>query len=169
MTAYSTNQANRANQFEPHQEEVIDRYEREEILAAPRGRVWAAITEPGQLRLWFATPTYPLEPGGRGELRFRSDDGSETGEGVEVVAVEPPYRFAFRWRPYPVEPGVPVAPQPSTLVELTLTDAPGGTRLRIVESGFAGLPEDVRAAALRDNTAGWTEAVRNLAGYLTRS
>lgn len=146
-----------------------DRYEREELLAAPRERVWAALTEPDQLRQWFGTPTYPLEPGGRGELRFRSDDGSETSEPVEVVAVEPPHRFAFRWRPYPVDPDLPTASRASTLVELTLADAPGGTRLRIVESGFAGLPEGVRAASLRDNTAGWAEVAGNLAAFLTRS
>lgn len=148
---------------------IADRYEREEVLAAPRARVWAALTEPDQLAAWFATPTYALEAGGSGMLRFRVDDGNEEENRVEVVAVEPPHRFAFRWRSHGDDPAIPLAETPNTLVEITLSDAPGGTRIRVVESGFAALPEDIGATALRDNTRGWGEVLGSLATYLDGS
>lgn len=145
---------------------IADRYEREEVFAAPRARVWAALTEPDQLAAWFATPTYALKAGGSGMLRFRFDDGREEENRVEVVAVEPTNRFAFRWRSHGDDPTIPLAEAPNTLVEITLSDAPGGTRVRVVESGFTALPEEIRATALRDNTQGWGEVLGNLATYL---
>jgi len=36
---------------------VRDRVEREVVLAAPRERVWAALTQPEQLARWFAEAT----------------------------------------------------------------------------------------------------------------
>ncbi len=146
-----------------------DRYEREEIFTAPRGRVWAALTDPEQIAAWFATPTYPVEAGGSGTLRFRFGDGTEATNRVEVVAVEPTTRFAFRWRSHGDDPAIPLAELPNTLVEITLSDTPGGTRVRVVESGFASLPETVREAALRENSQGWPEVLGNLATYLAEA
>ncbi len=145
---------------------IPDRYEREEIFTAPRARVWAALTEPDQLAAWFATPDYPLEAGGSGTLHFRFGDGTEATNRVEVVAVEPATRFAFRWRSHGDDPAIPLAELSNTLVEITLSDAPGGTRVHVVESGFASLPEAVRVQSLRENTQGWGEVLGNLATYL---
>ena len=148
---------------------TVNRYEREEFLAAPIGRVWSAISEPAQLKEWFAEPTYPLTPGGEGALQFRFEDGSEGAPPVLVVAVEPPHRFAFRWRSHSADPAKSVAEQANTLVEITLAEEADGTRIRVVESGFEALPDDVRDTSLRDNTQGWPEVIGNLAKYVTRS
>lgn len=101
-------------------------------------------------------------------LHFRYEDGSEDLDPVAVVAVAPPHRFAFRWRPFPGDDAVPLADRPSTLVEITLTATEGGTRVRIVESGFLGLPHPFRAEALRENTGGWNQAFRDLAAHVAR-
>jgi uncharacterized protein YndB with AHSA1/START domain len=148
---------------------MSNRYEREEFIAAPLARVWAAISEPAQLKEWFAEPTYPLTPGGEGTLHFRFDDGSEATPPVQVVATEPPHRFAFRWRSHSADPAKSVADQANTLVEITLAEEADGTRVRIVESGFEALPDDVGATALRENTQGWDEVLRNLVTYVTRA
>ena len=85
-----------------------------------------------------------------------------------MVAAEPPHRFVFRWRSHAADPAKSVADQANTLVEITLAEEADGTRVRIVESGFEGLPDDVRETSLRDNTQGWTEVLGNLVAYVTR-
>ena len=51
---------------------------------------------------------------------------------LHVVRSEPPHAFAYRWDANVKEAG-------DTLVEFTLTPEGDGTRLRVVESGFASL------------------------------
>ena len=49
---------------------------------------------------------------------------------------------------------------PGTLVEFFVTELPGGgVRLRVRESGFAGLPgsDEVRRKNYQDNEAGWKQ------------
>ena len=65
-----------------------------EVDALPRD-VWAALVTPERLGGWFgASVDLDLRPGGA--LTFRMLDGSARRGVVEVV--EPPRRFAFRWR-----------------------------------------------------------------------
>jgi len=56
-----------------------------------------------------------------------------------------------------------------TLVEFTLEDAPGGTCLTIVESGFDRVPLARRAEAFRMNSDGWSEQMQNIEGYVSRT
>ena len=140
--------------------EVPDSIERELILPAPPARVWTALTQPDQLSAWFGTQaTINLRPGG--EVIFAWD--SPTGDGATVrgviEAVEPPNRFAFRWQS---SAGL----LPMTRVEFTLEPHPEGTRLRVVESGFASLPPELRGRAHGDNTVGWQRELGELAHYL---
>ena len=53
-----------------------------------------------------------------------------------------------------------------TYVEFTLEPAGAGTRLTVVETGFAQLPEDVHRKAFEDNTEGWASELGELASYL---
>lgn len=55
---------------------------------------------------------------------------------------------------------------PTTTVRFTLESIPEGTRLNLVESGFASLPEGVRDRHLADNTKGWLEELDELAKHL---
>jgi uncharacterized protein YndB with AHSA1/START domain len=142
-----------------------DAIERELILPVPRERVWAALTQPDRLSAWFGTQaTVDLRPGGA--LTFIWDNAASgeqfTNTGV-IEVVEPPSRFVFRWH---VADGVHAeAPPdgPTTRVEFTLDDHPEGTRLRLVETGFAGLAD----AARDGNTRGWQNELGELAAYLT--
>jgi uncharacterized protein YndB with AHSA1/START domain len=81
---------------------------------------------------------------------------------VVVERMDPERLFSFRWHPYAIEPSVDYSSEPTTLVEFRLEDAPGGTRLTVVESGFDRIPAARRAEAYRMNDGGWTEQVRNL-------
>ena len=140
--------------------DVPDSIEREVILPVPPARVWTALTRPDQLSAWFGTQaTIDLRPGG--EVIFTWDGTTEprgTNRGV-IEAVEPPHRFAFRWQSSPDTAQM-------TRVEFTLEPHPEGTRLRLVESGFASLPPDLRGACHEGNTSGWQRELGELAEYL---
>jgi hypothetical protein len=54
-------------------------------------------------------------------------------------------------------------------VEFTLEEIAEGTRLTLVESGFASLPEVVQAAqAYQDNQGGWQVGLNALHSYLQK-
>ena len=74
--------------------------------------------------------------------------------------------YSFRWHPDAVEPGLDYEAEPSTLVEFILEDAPGGTLLSIVESGFDSIPLERRAKAFSGNSEGWDMQLKALEAYV---
>lgn len=139
---------------------VPDAIERVTVLRHPVERVWAALTSAEGLSRWFGSVTeMDLRPGGR--AFFRWDDLDQ--ETVATIAVvDPPHRFAFRW---PIE-GLLEHGAPQTLVDFTLEPVPEGTRLRLVESGFAQAADDVARAAHKANSRGWDTELGDLETYL---
>jgi hypothetical protein len=51
-------------------------------------------------------------------------------------------------------------------VEFTLEPDGAGTRLTVVESGFAQLPEEAHSKAFNGNTEGWASELGELVSYL---
>jgi Activator of Hsp90 ATPase homolog 1-like protein len=96
---------------------------------------WDAVCD---LEAWLADEAeLEFEPGGEG--RFRLDDGSERRALVEDV--EPGRAMSWWWwSDDPHDLG--------TRVELRLEDAVAGTRVIVVESGFAVGPVAMAASAL---------------------
>ena len=82
--------------YRPEGERRSVRFERE--YAAPMERVWAAVTDPEQLRGWLAAGGAVLEPrvGGRFEVRMTPEE-KETAWGT-VLAFEPPRLLEVEWR-----------------------------------------------------------------------
>jgi uncharacterized protein YndB with AHSA1/START domain len=78
---------------------------------------------------------------------------------AQVERIEPERLFSFRW-PAGSEPES--LDDQTTLVEFRLEDAPEGTSLTVVESGFDGLPHPRRLQAFRDNSEGWTIQTENI-------
>jgi uncharacterized protein YndB with AHSA1/START domain len=144
---------------------TADQIERETMIAAPVERVWSLITEAEHLGKWFgdAGAEIDLRPGGALRLSW-AEHGTVHGE---VVAVEPHQRFAYRWA---AQVGDAPSPGNSTLVEFTLAQEGDGTRLRVVESGFAALdlPEAERASKAAGNTEGWAEELGHLREHADR-
>ena len=104
--------------------------EKEVVVPAPADEVWPAVTEPEQISAWFgAEVEIDVRPGGRGTVRW--PDGTQRH--VLVEEVEPERRLAFRWLPFERTAEGGVLPVPSSRVEITLDDVPGGTRIRVVE------------------------------------
>jgi uncharacterized protein YndB with AHSA1/START domain len=144
---------------------VPDSIERETFISAPPERVWTLITEAEHLGRWFgdAGAEIDLRPGGAMALHW-ADHGTNHGR---VVAVEPPTRFAYRWAPFKDPGGEEPVEGNSTLVEFTLQPEGDGTRLRVVESGFASLAtsDEQRASNHAGNPTGWRLETDELRAY----
>jgi uncharacterized protein YndB with AHSA1/START domain len=140
-----------------------DRIEKHVLLKAPRARVFRALTDPREFGSWFgAALDGVFTPGKahRGKITTRGYDHLTLE--ILVERVEPERLFSFRWHPAAIDPSVDYSKEPTTLVTFTLEDAPGGTRLTVVESGFDALPLARRAEAFRLNEGGWTGQMKNI-------
>ena len=136
-----------------------DRIERSLDLAHPPAAVWAALTTSEGLSAWFGErATIDLRPGGAAQMTFKS--GATVA--MRVERVEPPTVFAFTWQ----LPDLPEDDPRRTYVEFTLAAVGSGTRLRLVETGFAQLPDASRDATYASHAEGWTSELGELAHYL---
>ena len=91
---------------------------REIVLPTTREDAWDALTDPDRLEEWFANEVFiELREGGAAE--FRWDDGDVRHGAVETVREEE--LLVLRW-------------DDDSVVELTLTDAVGGTAVHVRET-----------------------------------
>ena len=129
-------------------------------IAAPRERVWSAITDPTQLESWFSPGTSwkltALEAGGR-LFTLDPETGDETN--VQVIQlVDPPQRF--------VTHSLPTSPGSSEVTAYLLQEERGGTRLTITNSGYELLSEDGRWSTMEQNAFGFGMMLENLRAYI---
>jgi uncharacterized protein YndB with AHSA1/START domain len=140
-----------------------DRIEKRVVLRAAQARVWRAITDAEEFGAWFGVNLEGAFAEGatvRGRITYPGYQHLTVEMFVERI--EPERLFSYRWHPYAVDTSVDYSSEPTTLVELRLEEAEGGTLLTIVESGFDRIPLARRAEAFRMNEGGWTEQVRNI-------
>jgi uncharacterized protein YndB with AHSA1/START domain len=134
---------------------MIDTIEREILINAPIERVWEIVTTPEHMGRWFG------DAGATRQGDVITMAWEKHGEAdLEVVREEPPNVFAYRWDANVKEAG-------KTLVEFTLNAEDAGTRVRVVESGFASLTAtDAVRNELRDgNSEGWKHELGDLERY----
>lgn len=139
---------------------TADRIEREIVIRAPLDRVWPLVAEPG----WWIGENDGDRSGQTRTRQGRLEIIADPRLGrfaVEVVALEPPRRAAFRW----VFTGSGQAPRPgnATLVEFLLREDGGATRVRVIERGFQSLDPDLRRQ-FEDNAEGWAVELDLLRG-----
>jgi uncharacterized protein YndB with AHSA1/START domain len=136
-----------------------DRIERTVEIAHPPAKVWAALTTAEGLGAWFGQEArIDLRPGGLAWMKW---DSGHTAD-MRVERVEEPTVFGFTWHIY----GLPEDDPRRTYVEFTLEPVGAGTRLTVVESGFAQLSGDAHRTAHDGNTQGWASELGELADYL---
>ena len=88
------------------------------------------------------------------------DDGG--AQEMRIERVEEPSVFSFTWQIY----GLPAADPRRTYVEFTLESSGTGTRLTVVETGFAQLADGPHQAAFGGNSRGWVKELDELVEYL---
>ncbi|MFI5798654.1 SRPBCC domain-containing protein [Streptomyces sp. NPDC051677] len=142
---------------------IPDTIERAILINASRERVWSVLSEPAFLGHWFGNGEpvkIDLRPGGL--LVF--DHGIHGVIPARIQTVEPPRVLSWRWSQGAA--GEEPDDSNATLVEFTLTedDSTGGTRLTMVESGFAhlGLAADEAADRHRANSQNWPDKLDQL-------
>jgi uncharacterized protein YndB with AHSA1/START domain len=141
---------------------IPDRIERTIDLAQPPPRVWEALTSAKGLGGWFGDrASVDLRPGGTAYVEWDQDDDN-LKVALTIVVVEPPARFAWTWGIQ----GLPGTDPRRTYVEFTLVPSGGGTRLTVVESGFAQVPDELLDTAYHGNVEGWRKELAELADYL---
>jgi uncharacterized protein YndB with AHSA1/START domain len=144
-----------------------DRIEKKILLAAPRSRVWRALTNADEFGTWFRVNlegSFVVGRPIRGQITYPGYEHLTMELTVERLDAE--RLFSFRWHPYAVDPAVDYSAEPTTLVEFQLAEAPGGTELCVVESGFDRIPAHRRAEAFRMNGEGWASQLENIQRYV---
>lgn len=150
---------------------AADSVEREILIAASPEVVWGVITDPEQIGRWFsdeadvearadADGTLTWKPGGRGGRKE-----SDLVVPIQVVEAEPFRRFSFRWNhPQGARPDQ----SNSALVEFSLVEEPGGTRLRVLESGIDAVTHDEedKARYLEEHEHGWGRHFGEMLDYV---
>lgn len=150
---------------------AADSVEREILIEASPAVVWGVITEPEQICRWFSDEaefegrvgtegTLTWKPGGRG-----AEKQSDLVVPIWVVEAEPFHRFSFRWNhPRGTKPDQ----SNSALVEFNLSEEPGGTRLRVLESGIGLVTQDEQSKAryAKEHEHGWQRHFGELRDYV---
>ena len=133
-------------------------------LDVPPERVFRSLTDGDELAAWWGSDdmyrTYDwvidLREGGKWSARARGVDGMESTVDGEYIAVDPPRRLVYTWRPswdgYAI-----------TTVEYELRPTPSGTKLLVTHSGF-----DDRAQAATGTTEGWLRVLEWLGEFVSR-
>lgn len=155
-----------------------DRIVKSILLPAPRARVWEALGNSANFGKWFGMELDgPFAAGREMTGRIRPTEVDEEVARMQapyaglkvtfhVVAVEPEKRLSLRWHPFAIDPAVDYSAEPTTLIEFTLEDEAGGTRLTVTESGFDRIPLARRAKAFEANSGGWELQMRLISRFV---
>jgi uncharacterized protein YndB with AHSA1/START domain len=114
----------------------------EREMPHPPQKVWRALTQSALIEEWLLKNDFEPVVGRRFTLRAPPMPQWSGVIDCEVLAVEPPARLAYSWNVGEDGPGAM-----RTVVTLTLTPTPGGTHLRMEQSGFRPDQENNRRGA----------------------
>jgi len=143
-----------------------DRIVRTMQLAAPRSRVWKAISDPREMGAWFGLAIEgAFVPGRTTRAKSTGEQAGRLHE-LTIETIEPESVFSYFWHPYTVEEGRDYSAEPPTRVEFRLEDSGAGTKLTLTESGFARLPADRSERAFRAHLGGWAHYAGKIAAHV---
>jgi uncharacterized protein YndB with AHSA1/START domain len=137
-------------------------------IAAPPERVFQALTDAGELKIWFNSPEAPIKlwemdarPGGK--YRYATRKGTIVVNGVsefechgEIIEYSPPHLLVYTWLANWHDDTAR-----RTVVRWELTLKSGGTHVKVTHSGLASLP-----VARKDYAGGWPGVVEMLKKFV---
>lgn len=145
-----------------------DHIEKHVFLRAPRARVWRALSDPREFGKWFGVRVdAPFTPGARVRGAITHPGYEHLTFDIVIEQVVPERLFSWRWHPYPIDPTTDYSAEPTTLVVFELDEVPGGTMLKVVESGFSAIPAARRLDAYRGNEDGWTQQMTSVERHVS--
>ena len=136
----------------------------DEVFPHAPDTIWKTLTSGALMARWLGMTPAGFEPAVGNRFTYRTTAAGEWDGTIrcEVLEVVPNERFVYSWKGGH-EANVGYGARLDTIVTFTLEPADGGTRLRLVHSGFV-LP--VNETAYRNMSGGWTEVVPRI-GALT--
>jgi len=137
------------------QEIVVD----QEFPHAP-GIIWKTLTTGALIARWLRMPSSGFEPVVGNRFTYQTTPAGKWDGTIrcEVLEVIPNERLVYAWRGGHEE-NEGYGSKLDTVVTLTLTKTAGGTRLRVVHSGFV-LPRN--ETAYRGMSGGWSQVVSTI-------
>lgn len=132
----------------------------DEVFPHAPEAIWKTLTDGALIRRWLPMPSAGFAPVVGTTFTYETTpagawDGTIRCEILEVIENE---RLAYSWRSGDAGNTGYGAPL-DTVVTFTLTEVPGGTRLRLVHSGFV-LPRN--ATAFENMGGGWPKVVDDI-------
>ncbi|MBX3119299.1 MAG: SRPBCC family protein [Fimbriimonadaceae bacterium] len=146
-----------------------DTIEREMILNAPIGRVYHALADAKGICSWFMTAIEGKYEAGEDVVFMFQGSTAVFRVSAHIVAMDPQHYCAYRWVPGSDTIEGDLSKVATTLVEFFLTETEGGTKLRMVESGFTSLSPDYYEQAFKDNNGGWDEELPKLKAFVEQA
>src|SRR4051812_31419731 len=135
------------------------------IINAPRDRVYAAWSDPAQLKQWFGPEAVETDeliadvrPGGEFRWSLTNSDGEKMTARGEYREVVPGSKVSFTWQWDDDEDWA----DRTSLVTVEFSDVNGGTEVRLTHEQ---LPSPESAGR---HTEGWTDVLRKLEKFLGR-
>lgn len=137
-------------------------------VAAPRERVFKALSDAKELARWFGSPKCPLkfwkiDARLGGQYSYATEKGSIVVNGVsefkchgEIVEFDPPRVIAYTWIGNWHDD-----PESSTTVRWELSKKGSGTHVKVTHSGLLKLP-----VARKDYSGGWPGVVEMLKKFV---
>ena len=135
------------------------------LIKAPRDRVYAAWTDPAQLKQWFGPEgvqtrdlVADVRVGGKYRWDITNSEGEEMTARGEYRELQPGRKIAFTWQWDDDE----VWQDHTSIVTVELSDAQGGTELRLTH-------EQLPNEKSRDgHTEGWNSALNKLENLFSK-
>lgn len=132
----------------------------EREIPHPPEKVWRALTQPHLIAEWLAKMDFKPIMGHRFNVQIEPQPGRSFVFDCEVIAVEPHKVLSYEWN----STGDGADNGLRSAVTFRLTPIPGGTRLRLEQSGFEpDQPHYYHGARM-----GWPQFLTNLEQVLAR-
>lgn len=128
---------------------------------ASRHAVWRSLTDPQKIREYYLGAEVQTDWQVGSPITFKGEwEGRSYEDKGEILAFEPERKLAYsHWSPMG---GKPDAPENYHVVEVTLDERNGGTRVTLRQSNLEGGATDEDRANREDYEKNWTQMLEGL-------